>query len=99
MSTIHFVEDGKLPNGDRVTKSGEVELREVAEKLGRFEVHYTERAPTFNPGVRALGWGRYNHVVLEVEEGEASSRFSRAGFYYFIGLSPAEFESLFGVLD
>jgi hypothetical protein len=39
------------------------------------------------------------HVVLEVEEGEASSRFSRAGFYYFIGLSPAEFESLFGVLD
>jgi hypothetical protein len=97
MATLHFVKDGKLANGERITKSAELPMAAAVEKLSRFETRRSESGPTINPEVAASEWAPYKHVVLEVPSGEQAAPFSEPGFYYLIGLSPADCEALLGL--
>lgn len=97
MATVHFVKDGKRPNGERITKSADVSASDAAQKLGRFDSRYTETPPTINPAVQASDWADYKHVVLEIEQGESAPPFSKPGYYYIIGLTPAECQRLLDV--
>lgn len=90
MATIHFVKDGKCSNGERITTSADVSASTAAAKLGRFDSRYTETPPTINPEVQASDLVEYKHVVLEIKQGESASPFSKTGFYFIIGLTPAE---------
>lgn len=72
MATIHFVKDGKRSNGERITKSVEVSVSAVTEKLGRFDSRYSNTPPTINTSVQASDWAEYKHVVLEIEQGESA---------------------------
>jgi hypothetical protein len=97
MATVHFVKDGKLANGERVTKSVDVPATLAAERLVGFDTRHTKTAPTINPEGTPSDWAPYKHVVLEIEQGEETSHFSEPGYYYLIGLTPAECQNLLGV--
>jgi hypothetical protein len=97
VATVHFVKDGKRPNGERITKSADVSAATAAEKIGRFDFHYTETPPTINPEVRASDWAEYKHVVLEIAQGESAPPFSKPGFYYIADFTPAECQRLLDI--
>lgn len=97
MATVHFVKDGKLPNGERVTKSAAVSAATAADKIGHFDSRYTESPPTINPEVHTSDWAEYKHVVLEIEQGDSAPPFSKPGYYYMPGLTPAECKRLLSV--
>ena len=97
MATVHFVKDGKLQNGERITKSFDVSASIAANKLGRFDSRYTETPPTINPNVQASDWAEYKHVVLEIEQDESAPPFSKTGYYYIAGLTPAECKRLLDI--
>jgi hypothetical protein len=94
VATVHFVKDGKRANGDRITRSVDVPAVVAAKKLGHREVRYTATPPTINPDVRASDWTDYKHVIPEIGSGEETPPFSKPGYYYIIGLAPAEYERL-----
>lgn len=97
MAIVHFVKDGKRSNGDRVTKSVDVSATTAAEGIGHFDSRYTETPPTINPEVQTSDWAEYKHVVLEIEQGESAPPFSKPGYYYMVGLTPAECKRLLDV--
>jgi hypothetical protein len=90
MAVIHFVKDGKKPDGTRLTKSFDVEFESADKALGSFESRRTSVPPTINPEVAASDYAAYRHVVLETEADEKSLKFPSPGFYYIIGISPDE---------
>lgn len=98
MATVHFVKEGKLPNGERVTMSSDVSASGAAKRIVGFDFRYTETPPTINPELRPSEWTEYKHVVLEIKEGESVPPFSKPGYYYIIGLTPAECKRLLDVL-
>ncbi|MFZ7097186.1 hypothetical protein ACOPJQ_05055 [Luteimonas dalianensis] len=97
MATVHFVKDGKRPNGERITKSADVSASSAAATLGRFSSRYTETPPTINPEIQGSDWAEYKHVVLEIEQGESAPPFSKQGYYHIVGLTPAECKRLLDV--
>lgn len=97
MATVHFVKDGKLSNGERVTNSADVSVTVAVDKIGHFDVRYMETPPTINPEVRTSDWAEYKHVVLEIEQGEGAPPFSKPGYYYIPSLTPAECKRLLGI--
>lgn len=94
MATVHFVKDGKRPNGDRITTSAEVSASLAAEKLGGFDSRYAATAPTINPEIQASDYAEFKHVVLEIEQGESAPPFSKPGYYYIVGLTATECKRL-----
>ena len=97
MAIIHFLKDGKLPNGDRLTLSVNVSWDDAVRKLGGFESKYTKCPPTINPCVKASNWSDYKYVVFEVENGEGEPPFKKSGYYYLIGVSPSECQRLLDI--
>ena len=97
MATIHFVKEGKRANGERVTTSIDVSATAAAESFGHFDSRYGETPPTINREVRTSDWAEYKHVVLEIESGESAPPFSKPGYYYIVGLTPAECQRLLSV--
>jgi len=96
MATLFFVKDGKRRNGDRLTRSVEIEIDEAVRALGAREQKYFKTPPTINPEIVANDFADYRYVVLEVTEAEARPPFGKAGYYWFIGLSPATCEEKMG---
>jgi len=97
VATVHLVKDGRRSNGDRITKSVDLSTSVVAERLGHFENRRTEKPPTINPDVAASDWAEYKHVVVEICAGDEAPQFSAPGYYYIIGLAPAECARILGV--
>ncbi|MFQ6311835.1 hypothetical protein [Lysobacter capsici] len=99
MATVHFVKDGKRSNGERVTKSAVVSAANAADKIGRFDFRYSEIPPTINAEVQTSDWAEYKHVVLEIAQGESAPPFSKPGYYYIVGVTPAECKRLLDISD
>lgn len=97
MAAIHFVKDGKRPNGERITRSIQVCLNVVTDHLNGFEFQYTTTPPTFKPMVNASNFAPYKYVVLEVGEGESNPSFPDQGYYYLVGVNPEECQDLVGI--
>ena len=97
MATVHIVKDGINRSGESITHSLNISADVASEKLGHFDTRHTEKPPTINPEVQASDWAKYKHVVLEISKGETIPPFSRIGYYYFVGLTPAECKRLLGV--
>jgi hypothetical protein len=97
VATIHFVKDGKKSNGERLTRSTDVHIDAATKHLGRFSSRHTEKPPTLNPEVLASDFAPYKHVVLEAKQDETNTSFPKAGFYYIVGLDPAECQRLLGL--
>jgi hypothetical protein len=98
MTTIHFVKDGKRPNGDRVTKSHDVPFPLIQHHLLGYVFEYFSSPPTINPEVHTSDFAEYRHVVIEVSESDAGKTpFAKTGYYYVTGLSPAKCCELLGI--
>lgn len=99
MSRIHFVKEGKTPNNERLTSTyDDVPFNVVKLHLGNCAYKYSGEPPTINPEVIASHLAEHKFVVLEVEEKEAGLMpFQEPGYYWLVGLSPSECQTLLGL--
>ena len=97
MATLFFLKEGKRRNGDRLTRSVEVDIDKAARALGAREHRHSKKPPTINPEVIAGDFGDYKYVVLEVSQAETRPPFGEPGYYWMIGLSPASCEEKMGL--
>jgi hypothetical protein len=96
MAKVFFVKDG---TGDEHTSSGfDIPIGEINKALRSFEKKYFASGPTINSGV-AGAFSPYRHVVVEITDGETSVLFPTVGFYYMIGLRPAEAKTLLKIAN
>ena len=91
MTKIHFVKDGKRPNGERMTTDYEVPFSNIQQHLLEYNFEYSESPPTINPDVTASDLSEYKHVVIEIsDEDVGETPFGKPGFYYIPGLAAAK---------
>jgi hypothetical protein len=50
-----------------------------------------------NPGATAYNWAEYKHVAVKIGTCDEVPPLSVPGYYYLIGLAPAERERLLGI--
>ncbi len=94
MPKIFFVRDG---TGDHKTSDGKPIAMSTATGLSnRFPPRFTVSGPTINAGI-ASAFAAFRHVVMEVEADELNMEYPKAGFYYFVGLTPQEAKRILGV--
>lgn len=94
MPTIFFVRDG---TGDHRTSAGHhVPMTAVSGMSAHFPARFSASGPNINPGSVASAFAAYQHVVMEVEAGESTAEYPQPGFYYFVGMSPAQAKDRFG---
>lgn len=100
MAQIYLVRDGTASDY-RTNHRGHVVPNSVAaEKLSKFEKKYFSNPPSINPERGpASAWDEFGHVVVKIDEAEADTHFPKAGYYYVVGLSPKECQSIFGMSD
>ena len=88
MANLHVVKEG---GGEMYAKCKcSLPTHEVSEKLSAFDVQFYETPPVFGESISALQGSPYKFVVLEVEVGQETPKFPKAGFYRFVGLTPVE---------
>lgn len=94
MPTIFFVRDG---TGDHRTSAGHhVPMTAVSGMSAHFPARFRASGPNINPAGVASAFAAYQHVVMEVEAGESNAEYPQPGFYYFVGMSPAQAKDRFG---
>lgn len=95
MTHIHFLKEGTGEGHARRVHS--LPVLDASEKLAQYAVRFYEVGPRLGGESPVSAVAPYRAVVLEVETGETSPKFPKAGYYQIVGLSPSDCAGLFGI--
>ena len=88
MADVHFVKEG---GGDGYARRMHtLPATEASAVFEAFVIEFHETAPVFNPDISASKDSPPKFVVLEVDVGEETSKFPKAGYYLISGLNPGK---------
>jgi hypothetical protein len=93
MAKVFYVRDGD--GDDRASHGKLISAAKVASGLANRRVSYRSDPPVINAGKGANPYSAYEHVVVEIEQGdEFVAPFSKTGYYLVHDLSAGECEKL-----
>ena len=72
MAKIHFAKDGLTEKGQSSTTSEDLEVEKIEQLFSTFEYKFYEDPPRINPEKSVNDYAAYQHVVLEIENGEST---------------------------
>jgi hypothetical protein len=90
MATVYYVRDG---TGEESTNAGRnIPLASIARVAATLSPIWSKDPPSFGRQLQANAFSAFRHVVVHVEGGETAGKFTKDGYWYLTGMSPAEFE-------
>ncbi len=96
MTTIHYVKDGVLPNGESITRSYEIPFPQLQQHIGNFSFNHSPTPPRINPETNASQMSEYKHVVIEIgSDDEGKTPFGDIGYYLVVGVTATKWHELF----
>jgi hypothetical protein len=97
MAKIHFVKDGLTKQGTASTTSEFINAEELEPIFSGYEYRFFEQPPIINPEKLVNDFAGYQHVVLEIEDGESTKTFPNVGYYFLPTLSVAVCKEIRGL--
>ena len=89
MATVYFVRDG---TGESATDAGrKVPLSSIANAFPNRKLVWSKDPPPFGDRSPPNPVSPFMHVDVYVESGETADGFTKDGYWYLAGVSPADF--------
>lgn len=90
MAIVYFVRDG---TGESATDAGrEISLSSITKAFGNCKLIWSINAPSFGGHSPANAVSDFRYVVIHVEAGETADQFTKDGYWFLDGVSPAKFK-------
>ncbi len=90
MATVYRVREGT--GNERRDKGRAISLDRIDKAFPACRLGWSKGEQPINPELRVNPFSAYRFVVVHVEGGEAAGRFTKDGYWWLKGVTPADFD-------